>query len=150
MFITVWLQYYFRVIVELVVGIYDLVIEKSCYCLLNCFDLVISYDLLLQPFSLQFELKEKVLIYIWLIIYINNSNKYNGEYIYIKNVLRGSLQEFFLSTPWGTCNRSIYTNCSPVPAADTTVREKDYSRHPARELKHDIYNKDAGNYIYSY
>jgi hypothetical protein len=69
MFITVWLQYYFGVKVELAVGIYDLVIEKNCYCLLNCFDLLISYDPLLQPFSLQFELKEKS-INIYMINYI--------------------------------------------------------------------------------
>jgi hypothetical protein len=45
------------------------------------------------------------------------------ENIYIFNVLRGSLQEFFLSTPRGTRNRSIYTNCSPV-LPQTALYEK--------------------------
>ena len=39
--------------VELVLGIDDLVIKKSGYRLLKCFDLVLSYDLFLQPSSLQ-------------------------------------------------------------------------------------------------
>ena len=39
--------------VELALGIDDLVIKKSGYRLLNCFELVLPYDLFLQPSSLQ-------------------------------------------------------------------------------------------------
>ena len=48
-----WLPWQCWVEVELALGIDDLLIKKSGYRLLNCFDLVLPYDLFLQPSSLQ-------------------------------------------------------------------------------------------------
>ena len=48
-----WLPWQCWVEVELALGIDDLLIKKSGYKLLNCFDLVLPYDLFLQPLSLQ-------------------------------------------------------------------------------------------------
>ena len=63
---------FLRVIVVRALGIYDLLQKKSWQCLLNCFDLVTSQDLLLPPFNLQFKWKQKYeYIYIYMIIYIN-------------------------------------------------------------------------------
>ena len=45
----VWLSCFVHVIVELAGEVEDLVIKKSCYGLLNCFQLVTSYDFFLQP-----------------------------------------------------------------------------------------------------
>ena len=84
---------FFRVIVVRALGIYDMMHKKSWQCLLNCFDLVISQNLLLPPFNLQFEWKQKY-EYKYMIIYINTMviNKLCIFFMYFKDL--------FTCSPW--------------------------------------------------
>ena len=57
-------------------------------------------------------------LYIWAIKEIVNI------WIYLYNVLWGSLQEFFLRTSWWTRKHSIRSSCSPVLASEPTFTRK--------------------------
>ena len=57
MIVVVWNKSFIVVEVKLVVWIDHLLMEESCYSLLNSFDAVFLLDLFPQPFRLQFEIK---------------------------------------------------------------------------------------------
>ena len=59
MFIPVWQYLFLRVKVQLGVGLEDMLIKKSYDCLLNSFEADRILHLSLQPYLLQFALKEK-------------------------------------------------------------------------------------------
>ena len=59
MIIVVWNKSFVAVEVKLAVWIDHLLVEESCYRLLNNFDAVFLHDLFPQPLRLQFEIKEK-------------------------------------------------------------------------------------------
>ena len=84
---------FFRVIVVRALGMYDLLQKKSWQCLLNCFDLVTSQNLLFPPLNLLFEWKEKY-EYIYMIIYINTV-VINKLYIFFTY-----FEDLFTCSPW--------------------------------------------------
>ena len=92
MIIIVWNRRLVRIIVELAAWIYDLFPKKSCYCLLYCLELFMLHEFLLQPFSLQFELKERSSY-----IKIINSNSRENEKRHVLHTMRYSLGILFVS-----------------------------------------------------
>jgi len=92
MIIIVWNHGLIRIIVELTAWIYDLFLKKFCYCLLYCLELFLLHEFLLQPFSLQFELKQGISY-----IKIINSNSRENEKRRVLHTLRYSLGILFVS-----------------------------------------------------
>ena len=93
MIIIVWNHRLVRIIVELAAWIYDLFPKKSSYCLLYCLEFFMLHEFLLQPFSLQFELKEGISY-----IKIINSNSRENEKRHVLHTLRYSSGILFVST----------------------------------------------------
>jgi len=93
MVIIVWNYHLVRIIVELTAWIYDLFPKKSYYCILYCLELFMLHELLLEPFSLQFELKEDISY-----IKIINSNSRENEKRHVLHTSRYSSRILFAST----------------------------------------------------
>jgi len=64
MIIVAWNKSFVTVEVKLAIWIDHLLADESCYRLLNSFDAVFLHDFFRQPFRLQFEIKEKKVLFI--------------------------------------------------------------------------------------